>query len=203
MNAVHMLTSSLAPTLTANWWISINIFNQKKYLGICCMLTNHLGKRKKYWKFYAFLYDNNGKIHLLWACYRKKIRARKEKESLKIISSSVWQQNLRIKEQFQTRFIYTCLISSHILGTLKSTRTSASLQSRYSFSKRVLSIFLMKIMPDILAFTVVGAGERERNLYQGGKWQSKGRRGELIFHYRIPNCFSPTFPGSLVTTPHP
>ena len=54
---------------------------------------------------------------------------------------------------------------------------SPQLQSRHNFGKLVLRILFMKIMVAIFDFNGSGVLGREINLYQGGKWWSKLRRG--------------------------
>lgn len=56
----------------------------------------------------------------------------------------------------------------------------ASLQSSRNFGEQVLYIFLVKIKAAILCFLQqrkAKAIRRDKNLYQGGGWRSKGRRG--------------------------
>ena len=61
---------------------------------------------------------------------------------------------------------------------------TCSLQSRRNFDERVLSIFLTKIMAAIFDFNGSGRLVRERNLYQGGSWQSKIRRGVRVGQWK-------------------
>lgn len=55
-----------------------------------------------------------------------------------------------------------------------------SLQSRRIFGERVLSIFLARIAAVIFEFNESERLGRERNLYQGGGWQSKNKEGGTV-----------------------
>ena len=73
-----------------------------------------------------------------------------------------------------------------------------SLQSSRNFDERVLSIFLTKIMAAIFDFNGSGRLVRERNLYQGGSWQSKIRRGVGVGQWKSHLLALPPPPTSTV-----
>ena len=58
--------------------------------------------------------------------------------------------------------------------------SSCSLQNRCNFGNRVLSIFLVKNYCCHLWFLQQWKAGERNILYQGGEWQSKGRRGGRV-----------------------